>query len=402
MLFLKIFFTYVFIEFLIQYLLSKNKKKNTILVNKDDEIPKFDKKRYDNFLKNSYDKKLGWIRKKNTKGFDSINGIKINFSIDKKGYRKFKKRKKNLFASFGDSYVFCRQVKDNETWQEQLSSNKKFNILNYGVGNYGLDQSILRYKDEKLDNKVKFILMGFVPETICRIQSQWKHYLEFGNIHGFKPKFTLVNEKIKLITNPLKKKIKIDKLTKVIKEVSRTDRFYEEKFQKNIFKFPFVFSFCKNLTFNLKVFFLIILKEIKISNLSEIKLNDLLFSLVMKRNIEQSHDYYNENKSIKLFEKIIDFYKNLALKKNHIPIIIVFPQLMDLKLNSRINYQRFFLKLNNKIKVIDLTKLLLKKDIKKIYTNDKYGGHLSKYGNKVVSQFIFKELKKYYKYIDKL
>ena len=102
--------------------------------------------------------------------------------------------------------------------------------------------------------------MGVVPETICRRQSQWKHYLEFGNIHGFKPKFTLVNEKIKLISNPLMKKSKIDNLAKIIKEISRTDRFYEEKFKKNIFKFPYVFSFCKNLSFNLKVFSLIILK----------------------------------------------------------------------------------------------------------------------------------------------
>ncbi len=402
MLILKIFFTFVFVELLIHYFLSKNKKKNTILINKDDEIPKFDEKKYNNFLKNSYDKKLGWIRKKNTKGFDSINEVKINFTIDKNGYRKLKKRKKNLFASFGDSYVFCRQVKDEETWQEQLSFNKNFNILNYGVGNYGIDQSILRYRDEKLDNKIKFVLMGFVPETICRIQSQWKHYLEFGNIHGFKPKFTLVNEKIKLISNPLMKKSKIDNLAKIIKEISKTDRFYEEKFKKNIFKFPYVFSFCKNLSFNLKVFSLIILKEIKFINLNQSKLNDLLFSMVMKRNIIQSHSFYNENKSTNLFGKIIDLYKSIALKKKHIPIIIVFPQLMDLKLNSRVNYQRFFLKLNNKIKVIDLTNVLLKKDTKKIYTNDKYGGHLSKYGNKVVSQFIFKELKKYYKYIDKL
>ena len=64
MLILKIFFTFVFVELLIYYFLSKNKKKNTILINKDDEIPKFDEKKYNNFLKNSYDKKLGWIRKK--------------------------------------------------------------------------------------------------------------------------------------------------------------------------------------------------------------------------------------------------------------------------------------------------------------------------------------------------
>ena len=45
------------------------------------------------------------------------------------------------------------------------------------------------------------------------------------------------------------------------------------------------------------------------------------------------------------------------------------------------------------IHIIDLTSFLLKKNLKTIYTNDKYGGHLSKYGNKIVSKIIFSEIK---------
>ena len=99
--------------------------------------------------------------------------------------------KKNLIASFGDSYVFCRQIKDEDTWQEIISKNNKFRISNYGVGNFGFDQSILKYKRTALDRNTKFVIQGFVPETISRIQCTWKHFLEFGNIHGFKPMFIL-------------------------------------------------------------------------------------------------------------------------------------------------------------------------------------------------------------------
>ena len=34
---------------------------------------------------------------------------------------------------------------------------------------------------------------------------------------------------------------------------------------------------------------------------------------------------------------------------------------------------------------------------KKVYTNDKYGGHLSSYGNKLVSKYVFKKIIKYLK-----
>ena len=94
---------------------------------------------------------------------------------------------------------------------EILGKNKyqkknQFNILNYGVSNYGLDQAILKYKRCKVSKNVKIVIMGFVPETITRIQSRWKHYTEFGNINGFKPKFDLVNNKLVLKPNPINKK----------------------------------------------------------------------------------------------------------------------------------------------------------------------------------------------------
>ena len=61
----------------------------------------------------------------------NIKVKKIKFVIDKKGYRNLiNKSKKVKIASYGGSFVFGRQVKDHETWQEHLTRNKNFNILN--------------------------------------------------------------------------------------------------------------------------------------------------------------------------------------------------------------------------------------------------------------------------------
>ena len=208
-------------------------------------------------MKNSFDKNLGWIRKANTSGQDSSGKKKIKFNIDFDGSRKSKfKNKVAKYASFGDSYVFCKEVKDQYTWQENISKNNPFYILNYGLGNYGLDQALIRYENTKLNKSVKFAIIGIVPETICRIQSQWKHFLEFGNINGFKPKFYTKNNKLYLSKNPINKTTKVKDLKKIIQKISKTDRFYNERFKKKLFKFPYIFSYIKNFSYNLKITFI--------------------------------------------------------------------------------------------------------------------------------------------------
>ncbi len=308
---------------------------------------------------------------------------------------------KILFATFGDSYVFARQVKDNETWQEQMSKNKSYNILNYGVGNYGLDQGLLRYKNTKLNKNIKFVIIGFVPETICRIQSEWKHFIEFGNIHGFKPKFILNKNKLILKPNSLDKNTKLNQLKKIIKKIQSSDRFYKERFKSNMFVFPYTYSFIKNFKFNLSILSYLLVNRMLFSFKNTGLVNENLFSMVVKRNVKEAHKYYTDIYSIKLLNKIIASFKNLAKLRHHIPIIIIFPQLMDLKLKkTRKVYQNFFKEMAKEIHIIDLTSFVLKHDLKKIYTNDKYGGHFSKFGNKVISKIIFSEINK--KYIQKL
>ena len=60
-------------------------------------------------------------------------------------------------------------------------------------------------------------------------------------------------------------------------------------------------------------------------------------------------------------------FKKLAKSRKHIPIIIIFPQLMDLKLKSTTQiYQNFFRDMSKDIHIIDLTSFLLKKNLKTI------------------------------------
>ena len=353
--------------------------------------PKFDEKKFKRFKEKRYDTFLGWDHKRNSIISDFIINKKIFYKINNYGQRRTVSFKKKIFiASFGDSYVFCRQIKDEHTWQEVISKNNKFRISNYGVGNFGFDQSILKYKRTILDKNTKFVIQGFVPETISRIQSVWKHFLEFGNIHGFKPMFILSKKKLKFIKNPLNDKIKINNLHKLIKKIRETDRFYSEKFKKNIIQFPYSYHFFVNASFNLSLLKnYIFLSFINLFKKKKIQINEILFSLVVKKNLQNAHLLYKENYSKNLLSKLIDKFIYEAKKREHIPIIIIFPQLIDLKLkNTNLYYRNFFKSFEKKLKIIDLTCELEKKNLKKMFINDKYGGHLSKSGNNYVANII--------------
>ena len=160
------------------------------VITEKDEFPFNSNLEFKNFLKNNFDKTTGWDRKKNTQGSETLNQKKTYFKITNEGFRNTPlKNKKSLISVFGDSYAFCRYVNDEKTWEAKLEKKIKYCVQNFGVGNFGLDQSFLKYKKTKFSKSTQLIIFAFVPETIVRINSYWKHYNEFGNKFGFKPFF---------------------------------------------------------------------------------------------------------------------------------------------------------------------------------------------------------------------
>lgn len=195
----------VFLHFLIRIL--KNRFDN--LITKSDEVPRLDLKKLESFLEKGYDPELGWVRKPLTsKTEPSFSGEK-SYHINSYGSRinPGNENRKTKILTLGDSYTFCREVNDDETWQYFLAKMAKTNVANFGVGNYGLDQAFLRFKREiKNFNEAKIVIIGVVPATLLRNLCLWKHYSEFGNTFAFKPRFILYKDNLKLIKNPAYKK----------------------------------------------------------------------------------------------------------------------------------------------------------------------------------------------------
>ena len=167
-----------------------NKKFQWLIIDKD-KTPKLSDSGLKKFFSHGYDPVLGWIRKRNTSHSEQSGNKITNWNINLEGYRANPKHESlsNKISCYGDSFTFARQVNDNETWEYYLSKLTNTNVKNFGVGNYGLDQSLLRLKREFLKNKTELVILGVVPDTISRIVSVWKHYYEYGNTFGFKPRF---------------------------------------------------------------------------------------------------------------------------------------------------------------------------------------------------------------------
>ena len=151
----------------------------------------------------------------------------------------------------------------------------------------------------------------------------------------------------------------------------------------------FRISFFRNFNFNCKLFskfFLLLFSGQK-------NKKKYLFLLYYSNNIESANKLYANKENTKLFSLLIKRFKNNTKKRNSIPVIIIFPQKRDIELfRKEKNYYCSFFNSIKDVKIIDLTNVLSKKNIQRIYLDEEHGGHLTAYGNRVVTKKIQQEL----------
>jgi len=383
------------IEFFLWVILRWLRASFQWLIMGSDESPLLNVDALEKFAKKGMDSELGWIRKPYTTGKEKGRaGKSTRFTVNKYGARSNPgfDDKQSYISLFGDSYAFGRQVNDNQTWAHHVSKQIHQNILNFGVGNYGLDQALLRLKRESEIRNPELCIILVVPETICRIQSVWKHYSEYGNTFAFKPRFILKNEVLTYIKNPINTKEKYHNYKKYLKEIRKNDYFYKGKFSKDILTFPYVISLTKSCKRNLPLIFSLI--HAKISRNNDIK--DKPFKKVLNNNHLISKKCYQDEYSLNLMSALINESEKLCKEKNSKFLFCLVPQLQDIQLikQSGPYYKNFFNGLSESVNILDLTDVICEQDdFHKCYTHDVYGGHLSKYGNQLISKVISNKIK---------
>ena len=352
--------------------------------------PEIDKDTIDWFFENSYDQDLGWSPKPFNSGEDNTDdGIK-KYTINKNGARynpNFEEKSSNI-AVFGDSFAFGRLVNDDETWPHLLSKKMNTNVLNYAVGNYGLDQAYLRLKREIKTLESDIIIMSVVPETISRIHSYWKHYFEYGNTLAFKPIFQLRNDELFLHEQFIRDKESFKKISQKGENIRSLDYFYESKFLKDILKFPYTFNLLRTKDRSIPIIIEILKGEI-FKNREEAY--RAAFKIVIDRNAEHTARLYQSENHLKLLLRLAKEFVNLCETNDKRPIFLFSPQPIDLqRMNKGKNdYHIAFKKISSFTEAIDLSIPLMSYDsFKEFYIEGSLGPHFSIKGNSVSADFI--------------
>ena len=372
------------------------------LIVEKDKTPILDKHGLSKFISHGFDPELGWVRKPNTSHDETGKFGKTNWTINQFCARtnpNFDNLESNT-SCYGDSFTFSRQVNDDETWVHYLSEFTNSNVVNFGVGNYGVDQALLRLKREFPKYPTKIVIMGVVPETICRIVSVWKHYYEYGNTFGFKPRFILKNNSLNLIENIIDSKDKFEKYQNYLEDINRYDFFYKNKFLKEKISFPYCITILKNLRRNFGIInWVQKINQRKKNNFDCTDIEWNTMKIIMKINLDWRVKLFQDNETCELLKQILVEYANYGKKQNFKPVFIFLPQKDDiLFIKKNFNFYHNFVNELKKIEnlfCIDITKDMINiKEIDRMFSdNNEYGGHYSKDGNQKVAELIFKELK---------
>ena len=102
---------------------------------------------------------------------------------------------------YGDSFTYASDVDHHHAWGNVLSMLLDCRVANYGVGGYGTDQAVLRFKHKNSD-RAPTTLLGIFPTNVMRNLTR-NAYFVFGNYPtAFKPRFAIDNGQLSLLPMP--------------------------------------------------------------------------------------------------------------------------------------------------------------------------------------------------------
>ncbi len=359
------------------------------MVTEGDAIPPLDRAALGRFLASSFSSELGWEPVPGSTGSDVAHGTETRFAIGPDGARSRPVTEPGATVGlFGDSYAFGRQVEDHETWAALLGSEHGVGVLNFGVGNYGVDQALLRYRRRPLPAEVDTVVVAFVPETIGRVQSIWKHWMEFGNTFGFKPRFTLGDDGLTLMPCPVQGAEDFDRLPDIVAMLQDQDPFHRSRFRRYQFRPPYFLSLLRAPIRNLTILPAVLLGRRGGSG-SELRTGafERAFARIMRSNVREAHRLYGDVGSAALLTAVLEQFRDEVESEGRRFVVCVIPQLLDLSVarSSDRSYRVYFQRLGERMEVVDMTDDMRSHPAAELFIHDRYGGHLSRRGNRVVA-----------------
>lgn len=213
-------------------------------------------------------------------------------------------------SAFGDSFTFGSDVDNTATWEYQLEErDARFEVLNFGVGAYGLDQAYLRYVQDGVHFHSDIVVIGFMSENIYRNLNVFRPFYSsmYTTSIYTKPRFSIENGNLSLLKNPLttvddyRRFVTNDEA--VLREIGNKDYFYQAGYLAGpMDRLPSVR-----------------LLKVAIQRVKE-RLNPV---------VTREGSYAVSSEAFTLTTKLFGEFHCAALQHESLPVIIIYPDLGD-------------------------------------------------------------------------
>ena len=109
-------------------------------------------------------------------------------------------------AAFGDSFTYGNEVTTAEAWPSMIeAAHRDVEVLNFGVGGYGVDQALLRWQLEGHVYDPHVVVMGFTPDDLRRLVNVYRPFIDPTEFPLAKPRFLLdEGGALRLVPAPLR------------------------------------------------------------------------------------------------------------------------------------------------------------------------------------------------------
>ena len=154
-----------------------------------------------------YDETLGWTYRPHTthdQGRLTVNGAGLR---SQREYSQTPPSDTLRIALFGDSFTAGGGVSDDEVWGHQLEmklnqAGIRTEVLNFGVGAYGMDQAFWRWQKVGRDYAPDMVIFGFQSENLNRNVNIFRQLYRSYGIPFSKPRFVLTAGELELVNAP--------------------------------------------------------------------------------------------------------------------------------------------------------------------------------------------------------
>ena len=93
-------------------------------------------------------------------------------------------------AALGDSFVYGNEVADADAWPAQVERLfPQLEVLNYGVGGYGVDQAYLRFLRDGTALSPQVVVIGFTTDDLRRLVNVYRRFISNREYPLVKPRF---------------------------------------------------------------------------------------------------------------------------------------------------------------------------------------------------------------------